>query len=95
MARAANDSTTNSLTKAFHSSRSRNHSTAATTYGRMKNDMYTELMTISHHGGIGCLRRSCSHTVGTVPKNSHRSASTCHCHNVGRPSRVAAPLLRS
>ena len=32
---------------------------------------------------------------GTVPKNIHRSASTCQCHNVGRPIRVAAPLLRS
>ena len=42
-------------------------------------------MTISHHGGDGSLRRSCSHTVGIVPKNSHRSASACQCHIVGRP----------
>ena len=35
----ANDSPTNNLTNAFHSSRLRSHSTPATTYGRMKNDM--------------------------------------------------------
>ena len=39
MTSAAKDSTTNSLTNAFHSSRFRSHSTPATTYGSTKNDM--------------------------------------------------------
>lgn len=95
MSKPAKFSPTNKRTKAFHSSRLRNQRIPATTYGRMKNDMYTQLMTTSHHGGCACLSCSCSHTVGTVPENSQRSASTGHSHSVGRPIMSAAPLLRS
>ena len=57
--------------------------------------MYTVLITTSHHGGTASFRCSCSHTVGVVPKNSHRSTSICHCQSVGVPTSFAAPRLTS
>jgi hypothetical protein len=52
-------------------------------------------MITSHHGGCGILMRSCNHTVGTVPKNNHRSAWGWKCQSVGAPTSAAAPRLRS